>query len=107
MFVPGDVLEMTQKEEERLVKLKYARKVKTVAETKVINPPADEVDPKYYAEAAADLKAAYNRNQLAEAAESVGVEFDPKAKVDDIIDAVIREGKVDELLTDDDEDVER
>lgn len=95
---PGDFVEIGQKEEERLVKLGYARSIKAVPADVVINPPADEIDKQYYDESFADLKEAYTKATLIEAATDAHVEFDPKAKLDDIIDAVIRQGKVDDLL---------
>lgn len=100
---PGDFVEITEKEEERLVKLGYARSIKAVPSEVMVNPPADEIDAEYYKESFEDLKEAYTKATLIEAATEANVEFDPKAKLDDIIDAVIRQNKVDDLLTDEDE----
>lgn len=99
----GAVLTMPKKDEKRLVDMKYARYVKTVDEATVINPPAEEIDPVYYKETYADLKAAYNKTSLEAAASDVGVVLPEKALLDDIIDAIIRQGKVDDLLTDEEE----
>lgn len=104
--VAGAVLNLPEKEEERLVVLRAAEKVKMVDESVVIDPPAASIDQEYYEECYKDLHDAYNRDELAKAARETGVEFKSTAKKEEIIDAIIRQGKVDDLLTDDEEDAE-
>jgi len=99
--VAGAVLNLPEEVEKRLVELRAAKKVKTVDASVEVDEQASSVDPEYYKECYEDLDEAYGRDDLARAARDAKVEFKSNAKKDEIIDAVIKQGKVDDLLTDD------
>ncbi|PAQ15065.1 hypothetical protein CD798_08460 [Bacillaceae bacterium SAOS 7] len=97
-FKPGDFLELTKEQEARLVKLKSAEYAPVFQQSKVEEPVLYEYDTEDYEDLKKELDAAFNRDPLASEARAAGVQFDSNAKKEEIIHAVITQGKAEQLL---------
>lgn len=105
-YKKGAVIEgLTEKEEERLVSLKAAEFVispeEELKKQKVQTPPP-AVSPEKYQEYATALKDLYNLDELKREAKDVGVDLTGITRRDDVIDAIIVQGKAEELVEDED-----
>lgn len=101
-YKPGDILKgLTDEEKMRLIQLKSAEKVETFSET-VETVQEIEVDPELFAELRDALDENYNAEELKRAAKEAGVKFDTKDNKEKVMEAIIKQGKSDDLLEDDD-----
>lgn len=99
-YKPGDVLKgLSKKDSERLISLRSAEEVETYAEVKEIVPDLD-FDPVLFKELRDDLDANYNADELKRVAKSAGVEFDNSDTKEKVMEAIIKQGKVELLLED-------
>ncbi len=104
-YKKGAVIDgLTEVEEKRLVLLKAAEYVITPEEEMKKQQVANEVKvipPEIFEELREALDQEYNAEELKRAAKDVGVDLTGLTRKDDIIEAVIQQGKADELLEDD------
>lgn len=103
-YKPGEIVKgLLSYEKERLLKLKSAERVETFTEieTKVQEV---EVDPALFEELKKDLDENYNAEELKRAAKEAGVQFDSKDTKEKVMEAIIKQGKVSELLEDGEDD---
>lgn len=99
-YKPGDILKgLSKKDSERLLFLRSAENVETYAEVKNVVQDLD-VDPELFKELRDDLDANYNADDLKRAAKNAGVQFEPNDTKEKVMEAVIKQGKVELLLED-------
>lgn len=100
LYKTGDVIHgITASEKERLLKLKSAEKVETFEEVAAV-VQENEIDPALFKELRDDLDANYNAEELKRAAKDAGVEFESSDIKEKVMEAIIKQGKVDLLLED-------
>lgn len=101
IYTAGDIIHnLTDGEKERLIELKSAEVVETFSE--VTNAVQEiDVDPELFKELKKDLDENFNADDLKREAKNVGVEFDSKDTKDKVMEAIIKQGKVDLLLEED------
>ncbi|MGE7942817.1 Rho termination factor N-terminal domain-containing protein [Lysinibacillus xylanilyticus] len=95
---------LTDSEEQRLVRLKSAEYVITPEEEMKKQQVAKDVEvipPDVFEELRLALDQEYNAEELKREAKEVGVDLTGLTRKDDIIEAIIKQGKADELLEDD------
>lgn len=95
---------LTKTAEQRLVDLKAAEFVITPEEElqkQKVQAPAPKYTSEEFEELAKDLDDNYNAEDLKRAAKEVGVDLSGTSKKDEVIEAIINQGKADELLEDD------
>lgn len=95
---------LTDSESERLVRLKSAEYVITPEEEMKKQQVANDVKvipPDVFEELRVALDQEYNAEELKREAKEVGVDLTGLTRKDDIIEAIIQQGKADELLEDD------
>jgi len=95
---------LTKLEEQRLVRLKSAEYVITPEEEMKKQQVANEakvIPPDVFKELQEALDQEYNAEELKRDAKKVGVDLTGLTRKDEIIDAVILQGKADKLLEDD------
>lgn len=101
-FKVGDLVKgLNAKDESRLLSLKSAEKVLTDKEVQH-TVTENEVDPVQFKELSAALDEAYGADDLKREAKAAGVKFDSTAKKPEVIEAIIKQDKVDLLLEDED-----
>lgn len=104
-YKKGTIIDgLTDKEEERLVRLKSAEYVITPEEEMKKQQVADdvkEIPQELFKELSKALDDEYNAEKLKRDAKDVGVILTGLTRKEDIIEAIIRQGKADELLEDD------
>lgn len=99
-FEAGDVLKgLSKKDEERLLKLKAIEKVITEKEIEK-NEQTIDITPELYKELRDALDENYNADELKSEAREVGVQFEANATKEKVMEAIITQGKADELLED-------
>lgn len=99
-YKPGDILKGLSKEDsERLLSLRSAEKVETYDDVKQVVQQF-EVDPELYKELRDDLDANYNADELKRAAKNAGVQFGSNDTKEKVMEAIIKQGKVELLLED-------
>ncbi|MEX3625840.1 hypothetical protein [Viridibacillus arvi] len=105
-YPKGSILSLADNEEARLIKLKAAKPVITAEKVQIPAPaPAlKTIDDDLFNELKDALEENYNRADLAREAKKAGVIFETDALKNDIIEAVILQGKADELLEDEEDD---
>lgn len=94
---------LTDKEEERLVRLKSAEYVITPEEEMKKQQVANdvkEISPELFEELSKALEEEYNADELKRDAKKIGVVLTGLTRKEDIIEAIIKQGKADELLED-------
>lgn len=102
IYMPGDILRgLSVEEKNRLLSLRSAERVETISEFEEDIQEVD-VDPELYKELRNDLDDNYNAEELKRAAKAVGVQFEAKDTKDKVMEAIIKQGKVDLLLEDSD-----
>lgn len=103
-YKKGAIIEgLTEPEENRLVRLKSAEYVITPQEEIKKQQVANdfkEIPPEVFEELREALEREYNAEELKREAKKVGVDFTGLTRKDQFIDAIIRQGKADELLED-------
>lgn len=100
LYKTGDIIHgITASEKERLLKLKSAEKVETFEEVAAV-VQENEIDPTLFKELRDDLDENYNAEELKRAAKEAGVEFESNAVKEKVMEAIIKQGKVDLLLED-------
>lgn len=95
---------LTEFEAERLVRLKSAEYVISPEEEMKKQQVTDDVKvipPEVFEELRVALDEEYNAEELKREAKEVGVDLTGLTRKDDIIEAIIKQGKADELLEDD------
>lgn len=104
-YKKGAIIEgLTEKEKERLVKLKAAEFIITPQEElqkQKVNNDFKVVPPEQFEELSKELDDLYNAEELKKAAAEVGVDLTGVTRKSDVIEAIINQGKADELLEDD------
>lgn len=102
VYKPGELIEgFLASEEERLVRLGAAAYVVSPhEELQQVQKPVEAIDPALFNELKQALDENYNAEELKKAAKEVGVDLTGLTRKDDIIEAVINQGKADELLED-------
>lgn len=96
---------LTDKEEKRLVVLKSAEYVISPEEElqqQQVSGQAFTIPQEKYDELSAALNSLYNADELKREALDVGVDLTGITRKDDVIAAIINQGKADELLEDED-----
>ncbi|GEN83623.1 hypothetical protein SLU01_19350 [Sporosarcina luteola] len=100
VYKPGDIVNgLSDSEKERLLLLKSAERVETFSDVVEVVQEVD-VDPELFKELRDDLDANYNADELKRAAKNAGVQFDAKDTKEKVMEAVIKQGKVELLLED-------
>lgn len=100
LYKTGDIIHgITSSEKERLLKLKSAETVETFEDVER-TVQEFEIDPVLFKELRDDLDANYNAEELKRAAKDAGVEFEASNKKEEVMEAIIKQGKVDLLLED-------
>lgn len=97
------ISDLTKVSEKRLVSLKSAEYVITPEEEMKIQVAKGEsktIDPQLFEELRSDLDAEYNADELKREAKEVGVDLTGARTKDEVIAAIINQGKADELLED-------
>ncbi|MFX3673291.1 MAG: hypothetical protein ACE3JQ_02420 [Paenisporosarcina sp.] len=104
-FKAGDVVKgLSKKDEKRLLDLKSVETIITAEEVKSTVVVLD-VDPVKFKELRDALDENYNADELKRAAKEVKVELDvTDTTKEKVMEAIIKQGKADELLEDDDDD---
>lgn len=104
-YKKGALIEgLTAKAAQRLVDIKAAEYVVSPEEElkkQKVQAPPPVVTPEQFAEYAKDLDELYNADELKREAKEVGVDLTGITKKEDVIAAIINQGKADELLEDD------
>lgn len=102
VYKAGDIIKgLSEKESERLLRLRAVEKVVTEKEIEQkVNK--FEVDPDVFKELRDALDENYNADELKAAAREVGVQFESNATKEKVMEAIITQGKADELLEDED-----
>lgn len=104
-YKKGSIIDgLTEKEEKRLVFLKAADYVISPEEEMKKQQVANDVKvipPELFEELRVALDEEYNAEELKREAKEVGVDLTGLTRKDDIIEAIIKQGKADELLEDD------
>lgn len=101
-YMSGDLIRgLSDSDKKRLLGLKSAEEVVTVSEIQEIVQDL-EVDPALFKELRDALDENYNADELKRVAKKVGVQFDSRDLKEKVMEAVIKQGKADELLEDDD-----
>lgn len=104
VYKKGAIIEgLTGSEEERLVRLKSAEYVISPEEELKKQQVANDVKvipPELFEELAKALDEEYNADELKREANDVGVDLTGLTRKPDIIKAIIKQGKADELLED-------
>lgn len=100
IYGKGSLIEkLTKKEEERLIRLRAAQRVQTVVMAeKVAQPP---INPAEYEALKRDLDEAYGADELLRQAKSHKVDLAAGTKKEQVIEAIIAQGFVNEFLEDD------
>lgn len=99
-YMPGDIVKgLTESEKKRLLSLQSAERVETFSDVEEVVQEV-EVDAELFKELRDDLDANYNADELKRAAKNAGVQFDPKDTKEKVMEAVIKQGKVELLLED-------
>ncbi|WP_432702468.1 hypothetical protein [Lysinibacillus sphaericus] len=103
-YKKGVILDgLTSVEEERLVFLKSAEYVLSPEEElkkQQVAGMVSEISREEFEELSASLDDLYNAEELKRAAKEVGVDLTGTTRKEHIIDAIIKQGKADELLED-------
>lgn len=100
LYKTGDVIHgITESEKERLLKLKSAEAVETFEDVAAVVQEF-EVDPVLFKELRDGLDDNYNAEELKRAARDAGVEFELTDIKEKVMEAIIKQGKVDLLLED-------
>lgn len=100
---------LTKEAEQRLVTLKSAEFIITAEEElqqQQVSGDAFTIPPEQFEELSSALKELYNADDLKREAKDVGVDLTGITRRDDVIAAIINQGKADELLEDEDPDGE-
>lgn len=104
-YQKGSLIEgLTAAAMQRLVDIKAAEFVISPEEElqkQKVQAPPPAVTPEQFEEYAKDLNELYNADELKREAKEVGVDLTGLTKKDEIIAAIINQGKADELLEDD------
>lgn len=103
-YKKGTIIEgLTESEAERLVRLKSAEYVISPEEEMKKQQVANnvEIPNELFEELRKALDEEYNAEELKREAKDVGVDLTGLTRKDDIIEAIIRQGKADELLEED------
>lgn len=105
VYKKGAIIEgLTGSEEERLVRLKSAEYVISPEEElkkQQVDNDVKEIPPEVFEEYRVALDEEYNAEELKRVAKEVGVDLTGLTKKEPIIEAIIKQGKADELLEDD------
>lgn len=105
VYKKGAIIEgLTESEEERLVRLKSAEYVISPEEELKKQQVANDVKvipPELFEELEKALDEEYNAEELKRAAKEVDVDLTGLTRKEHIIEAIINQGKADELLEDD------
>ena len=105
VYKKGAIIEgLTGSEEERLARLKSAEYVISPEEELKKQQVANDVKvipPELFEELRSALEEEYNAEELKRAAKEVGVDLTGLTRKEHIIEAIIKQGKADELLEDD------
>lgn len=102
VYEPGDIVRgLSVDEKERLLALKSAERVETIAEVEETVQEVD-VDPVLFKELRDALDENYNAEELKRSAKDVGVQFDNKDTKEKVMEAIIKQGKTNLLLEEDD-----
>jgi len=97
------ISELTKEAEKRLVNLKSAEYVISPEEEQKIQNAAGEsktIDPAVFEELRTALDEEYNADELKRVAKDVGVDLAGASNKAEVIEAIINQGKADELLED-------
>lgn len=106
-YAKGALIEgLTAKAAQRLVDIKAAEFVITPEEElkkQKVQVPPPAISAEKYEEYVTALKDLYNAEELKKAAKEVGVDLTGISRRDDVIEAIITQGKADELVEDDED----
>lgn len=97
---------LTKEAEQRLVSLKSAEFIISPEEElqqQQVSGDAFTIPPEQFEELSSALKELYNADDLKREAKDVGVDLTGITRRDDVIAAIINQGKADELLEDDED----
>ncbi|MBG9479411.1 hypothetical protein [Lysinibacillus sphaericus] len=104
-YKKGAIIEgLTENEADRLVRLKSAEYVISPEEEmkkQQVAKDVKEIQSELFEELRKALDEEFNAEELKREAKEVGVDLTGLTRKDDIIEAIIRQGKADELLEDD------
>lgn len=102
IFNSGDIIQgLNSEDESRLLSLKAAEKFQSAEDVKNVITQTD-VTPESFKELSASLDEAYGAEELKREAKAAGVKFEATAKKPEVIEAIIKQNKVDLLLEDED-----